>query len=82
MKGLSSLIIGLRVFHWCCVAHFAVSQIGCAKEIDLWLRTLPGNNCSLLGGVNQRVGNIGNALMAKCVKIGRERMNTEVQTRN
>lgn len=64
------------------MAHFAVSQIRCAKEIDLWVRTLPGNTSSLLGGVKQRVGNVGNAVMAKCMKVDEERMITEVWTRN
>lgn len=59
-----------------------MSQIRCAKEIDLWVRTLPGNTSSLLGGVKQRVGNIGNSVMAKCMKVDEERMNTEVRTRN
>jgi len=48
----------------------------------LLVGTLPGNTGSLLGGMNQRVGNIGNALVAECMKVGREGMNTEVQTRN
>lgn len=33
---------------------------------------------SLLGGMNQRVGNVRNALMAKCMKVSRERMNIDV----
>lgn len=42
----------------------------------------PGNTQSLLGGMNQRVGNVGNALIVKCMKMGRESMNTELQTSN
>lgn len=44
------------------------------------VRTLPGNTSSLLGGVSQGVGDVGNALMAKYMKVDSERMNTEVQT--
>lgn len=29
--------------------------------------------------MNERVGNVENALMAKCVKVGTERMNAEGQ---
>lgn len=56
-----------------------MSQNRCAKEIDLWVRTIPGNTSSFLGDMNKRVGNVENALMAKCIKVGRERVNAEEQ---
>lgn len=79
IKGSSSLIITFRVFDWCCVAHFTVSQIRCSKKIDLWVRTIPGNTSNFLGGMNERVGNVENALMAKCIKVITERINAEGQ---
>lgn len=79
IKGSSFLIITFRVFDRRYVGHFIVSQNRCAKEIDLWVRTIPGNTSSFLGGRNKRVGNVENALTAKCIKVGRERMNAEGQ---
>lgn len=66
-----------EIFHCICAVSFAVSVIGCAKR-NVVGKDNSRHTSSLLGGMYQRVGNVRNGLLAKCMKVSRERMNTEV----